>query len=572
MTKVYYGPNNSKTSARRLSPAPQISLRTEPTYSGDVIIGYIHTVSLRGYAAAFRKTNDTEPTNPISSIGLVTDNVATVQKILSYNGGNLSVNDDEGVEVLKGIGGTVRSLSFNESPNNWMGYAEYNAEIEFNEIELMSGNSLNTIACSSSFIDSGSLSPSVVDTGKYKIKSFSDNWSINIDENIYSRILNTDFQNMETDNSSMSVSYTISATGKNYYVDNKLIPAWEQAKNFAQDKLFAKVNGLLNSTLGITASTACSASSSVSGVGSSTDGILSNINSLYKVYNETISCTTSESDGSFSLTYNGLIKRNSTSATNHPASRHTFTKTFNVQNDTKKIINISIQGTLEGLIEGGVIRGIGSGFRLPANGSILISSGNTDKYTNALTALNKLIDGDDLSTSVKTKLGITIGSLGVTQQQLDQCGTPPEAVLIPSSFSLTHNYHEGIINYNVEYSSDVVCGQNAALSSMSISLENPTPVLAEIPIAGQDLFIIQDINTVTIKRISINIEGRKSSRECCLDKAEVEGLIGASEFIIPPGITLPSTDNYILTQKQRTDNPIQGTYNISLAYMCDKGC
>lgn len=568
MTKVYYGPNNSKTSAYRLSPAPQISVRTEPNYSGDVIIGYTHTVSMRGYAAAFRKTNDTEPTNSVSSIGLVTDNVATVQKILSYNGGNLSVNDDEGVEVLKGIGGTVRSLSFNESPNNWMGYAEYNAEIEFNEISLMG----ETISCSSSFIDSGSLSPSVVDTGKYKIKSFSDNWSINIDENIYSRILNTDFQNMETDNSSMNVSYTISATGKNYYIDNKLIPAWEQAKNFAQDKLFAKVNGLLNSTLGITNSTACAASSPVSGVGSSTDGILSNINNLYKVYNETISCTTSESDGSFSLTYNGLIKRNYTSSTNHPASRHTFTKTFNIQNDTKKITSINVQGTLEGLIEGGVIRSVGSGFRLPANGSILISSGNVDKYSNALTALNKIINGNDLSASIKTKLGITIGSLGITQQQIDECGTSPEAALIPSTFSLTHNYHEGIINYNIEYSSDVICGQSAALSSMSISVENPTPVLAEIPIAGQDLFIIQDINTVTVKRISINIEGRQDSRECCLDKTGIETLISNAGFTIPPDITLPSTDDYTLTQQQRTDNPIQGTYSISLAYICAQGC
>lgn len=568
MTKVYYGPNNSKTPAYRLSPAPQISVRTEPTYSGDVIIGYIHTVSMRGYAAAFRKLNNEEPSNSISSVGLVTDNVAIVKKILSYNGGNLSVNDDDGTETLTGVGGTVRSLSFNESPNNWMGYAEYNAEIEFNEIALMG----ESIGCSSSFIDSGSLSPSVVDTTKYKIKSFTDNWSINIDENIYSRILNTDFQNMETDNSSMSISYTVSATGKNYYIDNKLIPAWEQAKNFAQDKLFNKVSGLLTSSFGITANTACEATSSVSSVGSSTDGILANLNSLYKVYNETISCTTSESDGSFSLTYNGLIKRNYTSSTNHPASRHTFTKTVNIQNDTKKITSINVQGTLEGLIEGGVIRSIGSGFRLPANGSILISSGNVDKYSNALTALNKIINGSDLSTSVKTKLGITIGSLGITQQQIDQCGTSPEAALIPSTFSLTHNYHEGIINYNIEYSSDVVCGQNAALSSMSISVENPTPVLAEIPIAGQDLFIIQDINTVTIKRISINIEGRKDNRECCLDKAGIETLISNSGFTIPPGITLPSTDSYTLTQKQRTDNPIQGTYSISLAYMCAQGC
>jgi hypothetical protein len=211
MTKMYYGPNGSKTSNYRLSPAPQISVRTEPNYSGDVIIGYIHTVSMRGYAAAHRElTNSTEPTNSISSIGLVLENIAVIKKILSYNGGNLSITEDDDTEIMKCIGGTVRSLSFNESPNNWMAYAEYSAEIEFNEIYLVKNNALYNIDCSSSYIDSNSLSSSVVDISQYKIKSFSDNLSLNIDENIYSKILGTDFQNMETDNSSISVTYTIS--------------------------------------------------------------------------------------------------------------------------------------------------------------------------------------------------------------------------------------------------------------------------------------------------------------------------------------------------------------------------
>jgi hypothetical protein len=571
MTKMYYGPNESQSSNYRLSPAPQISVRTEPNYSGDVIIGYVHTVSMRGYATAYRKLNTTEPTHSVSSIGLVADNISAVKKILTYNGGNLSVTEDDGTEIMKCIGGTVRSLSFNESPNNWMGYAEYSAEIEFNEVQLVSGGSLKDIACSDSYIDSGSLSSSVVDISQYKIKSFSDNLSLNIDENIYSKILNTDFQNMETDNSSMSVTYTISATGKNNYIDNKLIPAWEQAKNFAQEKLVSKIQGLLTSAFGITASTACAASSSVSGVGSSTDGILSNLNGQYKVYNETISCTTSESDGSFSLTYNGLIKRNYTSATNHPASRHTFTKTRNIQNDTKKIISISVQGTLEGLIEGGAVQAAGSGFKLPNNGSILISTNNVDKYTNALAGLNKIIGGADLTQDVKEKLGIDIASLGISQAQINQCGKSPDDVVIPSSFSLTHNYHEGIINYSVDYSSDAVCGQNAGLSSVSISVENPAPVLAEIPVPGSPLFIIQDINTVTPKRISINIEGR-SERSCCLNEAGVESLISSAGFSVPQGISLPSETSYVLTQKQRTDNPISGTFTISLGYMCVPGC
>lgn len=572
MTKIYYGPNNTKTDQYRLSPAPQITISTQPSYNGDVIVGYIHTVSLKGYATGYRKLNNQEPSHSVTGIGLVTDNISIVKKILSYNGGSLSVNEDDGTEVMRCKGGTIRSLSFNESPNNWMGSAEYNAQIEFNEVELLNGTSLNTISCSESYIDSNSLSSSVVDTTKHKIKNFGDSWSITIDDAIYSRILQTDYQNMETDNSSMTVSYNISATGKNYYVDNKLIPAWEQAKNFAQDKLFNKINNLLTSALGLTANTACAATSSVSGVGASTNGALSNL-SGYGVYNETLSCSTSESDGTFSLTYNAIIKKNNNSATNHPASRHTFSKNVTVQNDTKRVTTISVQGTIEGLVTGGVIRAIGSGFKLPNNGSILISTNISEKYSNALTALNKIVSGADLTSLVKTRLGISLSSLGITSEQLAQCGgSLTDSVLIPSSFSLTHNYHEGIINYNVEYSSDIICGQVGALSSISISVEDPTPILAELPIPHSDVLVIQDMNTVTNKRVSISIEGRLAERECCLNQTSLASRIGNATFSVPSGITLPDMSNYILTQQQRTDNIINGSYTISLGYICSSGC
>jgi hypothetical protein len=570
MTKTYYGPEDSQSSAYRLSPAPQISISTEPYYSGDIIIGYTHNVSIRGYATAYRQTTETNTSNSsINSLGLVTDNIAMVQKILSRNGSTLSIREDDNTETIKCRGGTLRSLSFNESPNNWMGYAEYSATIEFNEVELINGSSLHSIACSDSYLDPSSKSDGIIDIDKYKIKAFTDNWSIATDDNLYNRVINTNYGVMDTENSSMTVTYTISATGKNHYVDDLLIPAWEQAKNFAQDRLYRKVVGMLSSTLGLTANTACSASSSLSAIGSATSGSLQNLGSAYGVYNETLSCNTSESDGTFSVTYNAIIKKNNNTDVNHPASKHTFNRATNVQNDTRKITTISIQGTIEGLLEGGIIRSAGTGFRLPQNGSILISSSSSTKYAQALTALNKIISGEDLIENVKTKLGITATNLGISAQQLAGCGS---ASLEPSSFSLTHNYHEGTINYSVEYSSNIICGQSGSAASISIAVEDSSPVLAELPIPGTGVLVIQDMKTKTAKKINISIEGRLGGRSCCLTGNSITGQIASAGFSIPAGITLPNMTNYIVTQKQRTDNPIDGSYSISLGYMCASGC
>lgn len=571
MTKTYYGPENDiNNNNYRLSPAPQITISTEPYYSGDIIIGYTHNVSIRGYAAAYRKTNNTNLTNSSASgFGLVTDNIAIVQQILSRNSSTLSVREDDGTETIKCKGGTLRSLSFNESPNNWMGFSEYSATIEFNEIELINGTSLDSISCSESYLDSQSKSNSIIDIDKYKIKTFTDNWSIAVDDNIYNRVLNTNYGNMDTENSSMTVTYSISATGKNYYVNDKLIPAWEQAKNFAQERLYNKVVGMLTSTLGLTGSTACAASSSLSGLGSSTNSSLQNLDSVYGVYNETISCSTSESDGTFSATYNAIIKKNNNTDTNHAASRHTFNRTTNVQNDTTKITRISVQGTIEGLVEGGIIRADGSGFKLPQTGSILISSGASSKYDQALIALNKIISGSDLNTNIKTKLGINTTNLNLTEEQLSGCANN---TLEPASFNLTHNYHEGTINYSVEYSSNVACGQSGSTSTVSISVENPVPVLAELPFPGTGVLLIQDLSTQTSKRVNINIEGRAGNRDCCLNTNSISNAISGAGFSMPSGIILPNMSNYIITQKQRTDNPIDGSYSISLSYICSAGC
>ena len=129
MSKTYYGPPGSTTNEYRLSPSPQITISTEPYYSGDIIIGYTHNVSIRGYASAYRRTTNTDPAQSVTGLGLVADSIATVKKILSRNGSELVVQENNGTNTIKCKGGTLRSISFNESTNNWMGFSEYSATI-----------------------------------------------------------------------------------------------------------------------------------------------------------------------------------------------------------------------------------------------------------------------------------------------------------------------------------------------------------------------------------------------------------------------------------------------------------
>jgi len=564
MTKMYYGLAGDTSDSRLLSPAPQISINTEIYYSGDIAIGYTYKINLRGYATAYRKTSTSEdPVISVIGVDRVLASVSYVKDILSRNGSNLQVSDSDNIIVLKAKGGILKSLSINESPNNWMGYAEYTAEIEFNEVDLIHGGSLKTIQCSESFLDTQTKSSSIVDMNKYKIKEFSDNWNISTDDNLYNRVMATDAGSINIDNAHFNVTYSISATGKHFFVDDKLKPAWEQAKNFAQDRLYKQVTGLLSSTLGIDAGAACSATHSLSALGQSTEGLLSTLNANYRVYNETITCETSESNGTFSATYTAIIKRSLSNTISDPNSLHTFSKNVTTSNDQRRTVSISIQGNIEGLIEGGLLRVTGSAFRLPQNGSIFIGTNTIKtKYSSALITLNKVMSQNDLVDTMKSALGVTWQNLGLIN------GCAGYAFPKPLSFNISHDYHTGTIGYTAEYSTTRACG-DGSYANITYSLEKPVPILAQltIPRAG---VLIQDIGTYTARRMTITIEGRRQ-RESCLEGSIINTIISSASADLPD-ITLPDPTLFVLTQKQRVDNIIEGTYSVTLGYIGAPGC
>jgi hypothetical protein len=549
--KVYYGDNGS--SSDRLIPAPQISFSTELVYANDTVAGYSYIVSLNGYATAL----DLSAANVENSYGLtdVSDAVNKIRKIMSLNSGSLYVVNKNNDILMECRGGIIRSINFDESPNNWVNYVPYKVEIEFNEILLNGCSVSQTISCTDLTVDSNSIAPNLIDVSKYKIKSFNDNWSFNISDQAYNNY--GIFQNQYID-----IEYTISATGKHFYTeDRKTLPAWEQAKNFVQDRLNTQVKGLISSILNRSpTNNGCSAAQSLPELHSVVDpGSLDGISeSTHKIYNETVSCESSEAEGTFSATYKSILKYSSTNTLALDCI-HTFTKSKSVQNDNKTTnVNLSIQGNITGLIPGGLINSPNI-ISLPDSGKLFISYDSAvTKYDKALSVFNTTSTGSDLSPSMKSIVGVNH-----TELLLDNCASNPRV----SSFSATHDYTNGTISYSAEYNTKRGCSHDSSYRNISITVENNTPMVVEFMVPGrQNGPIIQRLGVNTSKKINVNIEGI-SPQLCCTDlSSQVEGICngGISLASDIPSATIAGLK---LIQNQETYNAIDGSYVISRSYI-----
>jgi hypothetical protein len=619
MNKMYYGPPDTTELSFLISPIPNISISRNIDYANDIIIGYKYTVDFKGYATASGLPLPSNSGQILSTnLSKILQNIEKIKGVFSYNGSTLRVIDESDNKLIVASGGILKSLSFNPSPNNWTNFASYEASIEFNELSLL--NETLTSA-----ISGVSISTNIVDINKYKIKNFTENWSFEIPDDYYNHLLSSDVgENIKINNSVINVTYNLSATGKNYYNSDSstisktsLKEPWVQAKEFVQNRLYTQVKGLIggilhvadddkianiceeNKTLGPEYISKVSGQDSAQigyiGDSSGSNGSLSDIKDKYKVYNETISCNTSESEGTFNVVYNSILKRNKDTNTNFDADNilHTVNKTINygINNPNNFNTTISVEGKIQGLIEGGLVTNSSGSYELPQNGRLFLSHNSKNKFSNAENFLSQIIDSgnDDLKSTFKTALGITFSGLNIEgnfqredifiSNTLSQCETPPSPT--PISFVLTKNYLEANITYSLEYSfnKNGKGDNNKFITFSSYSVEEPVSVLAEIVYPGSTYWsrdgktIFQDINTVTARKISIVIEGRDSTLKKCspcgvLDTDIIDGLT------IPdlPSSILPDPALYIISQNQTTWNPRQGSYIVNLEYICKPGC
>ena len=196
------------------------------------------------------------PSSTDYGTGAVIDHIYKIRNILTQNGNILHiVNGVDDSHILKAKGGILRSFTIDESPNNWTSFANYSASLEFHSVDFLSA----TEDCNNIFLDPCTFNTNgILDIQKHKIKSFEDSWSFTFNESeTFNKIKNTDTNtNLNINNHSFNIQYSISATGKHFfnYSDEEtgastILPAWEQAKNFVQDRLYNQVTSLISSVL-----------------------------------------------------------------------------------------------------------------------------------------------------------------------------------------------------------------------------------------------------------------------------------------------------------------------------------
>jgi hypothetical protein len=561
-TEVYYCKGNaSPISTDRIAPAPTITISPEIYYSNDNPIGYTYTITLNGYANALRKEVDVGSVD--YGLEPTVEHMGDIREIFNFNGGDLYIKQG-GTNIIKAKGATIKNIEFNVSDNHWVNYAPFVVEIEFNEVDFIGCDNNAMISCSSSIFHQGAsqviINDNLIDIADHKIKEFSDKWSFTIDNRIYDNYATT-YNNI------FEVSYTISATGKNYYVNNNLVPAWQQAKLFVQKRLHDQVLSLINGCLQIETSndSACDATKDLSAIHdlASTGGLLEGFSAgcgqAYNVYNEQISCTTSESEGSFSLTYTAIVKKNNPALSPVAnAATHTYTKDINITTDTKTNATITVKGTVQGLIRGGFLYFKGNNFILPDSGSFITTAdGGETKYSNALAHFTTAIGStSDLLGSFKTQVSLSKAELLIKGAS----GFP-----LPSSYVIEHNYNEGSITYTATYETSNTRARDLGYTNISIVRNDPVEIIQEFIVPGRlNGPIIQKLNMKTARIITITIDGRSKDNKSCVPPSVCDAL---PVFNIPEfDALLVESEAYIKTREDYTSNKIDGSFSISLEY------
>ena len=613
---------------RTIVPSPIISIDKEFIYANYAIIGYTYIINLNGFASSFNKQLNNTTSNLVNTVLSLKD----IQDTLHRNGKKLLVKCGDTI-LIEGNGGQLRSFNTDDTENKWFNYAKFSAAIEFSDVYF--GSNFNTDISNDSITGGGAggLTPELL-----RIKSYNDNWNFAIAEEdmyaYYSRITADNIRSTE-DYTKINVQYTINAVGKHHYDSSgNLIPAWERAKNFVQEKLWNQIsifrtNGPLgaaifnntnyNSTdipndLSNTLNNSHSSSASVASTPLILPILHNSIGAQYKIYNEIITCSASESDGGFTATYKCILKRYSNPSIFPQDSIHSFTVSYDQTRDFNSSNRvISVNGTLQGLIPtnilapstygGGVVESTGQVFSLPSNGIFIdtFNSSEVSKYTYALrdfiTYIGKrssynVFSADDLSDAFKRVLSINYANLfpntepNALQNCVDGSARLSSILALPQSFNVSHNYGDGSISYTAEYSTERSCAMERGFETFSVTENDATPSYAEFTIPGRAAGpLIQDLNTHSSKTITFDFDGTTK-----------KGCVAGTPFSIDYSgafLDVCSTDDYVNipqpvlcmifdTEARHPElipknysvsySPIDGSYKLSKTYIvCNTG-
>jgi hypothetical protein len=602
-----------------------VSYTTNMDYQNDLAVNYYYTVQLNGEIFPESQGSDGIQTTMIHLM----DSVNKIKNAFNDNGGSLNVYYNNSM-ILYAVDAKVKSINFSENANNWSKSIPFTIELDFNHLHM--GEDLENTLDNSRLNGGDDLaladnfaSPFIVDIENHKIKEFSENFSIDMNDgdafaqnNLYTYNVSNNLVNTsKITNSFFMINYTLSAKGKHdvsYVDDNGIsyttLPAWESAKRFVHKRLYLQTALMFNNFLGRNEFGSDLSLLHIPGGDSGpTFNLTDTIGGIisYGLFNETVSFDVSESDGTFSVQYNAMVKQHCPNTENNIGCSdntiHTVNKSisrsFSANEETNsenQDITITINGEIKGLVPGRSVETI-SLAPLQLNnpytspGTFLIRSNtiyDKNDYANdlLLTIFNPV--SYDFTTNFKTALGITPQLLAINNA----------TNIKPSKMNLTRNFLQGTINYTAEYNNKYNC--STSHFEVQVNAEMPVPVVAEFVIPNNNVErqngtvcasgynVIQKLGTQTAKKISVNINGNLGFDlgKCCLGNTFNTGggcdesldllnlnYFSIQNFVIPSGVVIPTIgSNYVLINKQKTTSFPKGDFSISLEYVCADVC
>lgn len=564
-TKFYYGYEYTPANdTDRIEPAPLVSITQNPFYVGENFIGYNYTVEVQGTAAP-------PPSGTLGDVG-ITSVMTEIEKVMTKrfnkNGAILYVEFD-GQPALRCMGSKLISIEVQPTNNLWVNYASYTAVIEFNEVDFIGCDNRNG-TCPN--IHARNYTPELIEPKDYKIKSFSDSWDIQTGQELYQAI------GEYIANQYYNVTYTLEAEGYHFFnagndstTRKHLIPAWEQAKNFCQDRLYEQIQRLNPSNPTLLQERSTGDTTTTPQANSTPENLFNRtgINptifldtTQYAVYNEKVKTSASESNGRFSLEYTCIIKRHENNGTlpSHRHVLHNITTTKNVSDTSSRTtIGLEVQGEIQGLIPGGLHALYNRAqLELSSNGVMIYGLNSTEtKYDYAKEVYESIVTPYDLTLAFKNYLGITFSVFGIT------CSSSEGP--LPSTMNSSHSFSEGKISYTATYDSTRVCQGAIAFTETTIELTDKVEPIAEHVVPGRaNGPVIQNLNTTSPRKISLRINGYFDD-DCCFDfsdyaTATCNGTLLAS--YLPP----VNVNGAVLTENNTTINPLDGSFNVSRSY------
>lgn len=451
-------------------------------------------------------------------------------------------------DILDNAGATIvcypRVLSVNFTEGQYITKSEYTIELEADY--LLRGNfddEAKYVDAEGTVVGSGDLTTGLTIQSLLEgkdtafIQDYAESWGLEADDAV----------GESPDNPrSYRISHNLSATGKTVYVpqgvglNDKQVPAWEQARNFVQQRLASNPSGYYPNIAGQ--------------IGSGTVNLVSSYGGYNHIRTENIDVTA----GSYSVSENWLL------------SSGLSTENFNMSTSTSNsdpFVTVQIDGSIKGLssITPDMSGGLGFG-----NPEIVARSG---AYSNAIKKYNTISNS---------------GQFGLTSDVYKRANNMVAVALNsqPVSVSLQTNQYTGEIGYSLSFNNrptNIISGVIA--ESIQVNDTYPGDIFAVIPVLGRQTGpILQYIGGRTEYKRDVSINLTMDYTKIPYGKERSSLILKKPSLVQPTANQIaellgelspagePGVRKYFVAPPSESWSPKEGTYsfNISWTYELDR--